>query len=374
MKITDANDATGVLVEGGRTGEVKLSGAITIDESTEIKDADSDGDNDGPFATGARRFGVRVTGPAPFNGSITQTAGTITVEGADSAGISVESALNGAIRTAGAISVTGDRSFGVHAASTVAASGGRGITALGEGAVGLARDDNVGGRLTSVRRSPPAVPLPTPPERRSAKLDADDLLQGGPPFGCARCGGRHPAGRPAGRPIPTTQMRTTTASPTHRKHRRHLVFGGAPALLVARRRRRHRPGGWAGGGDGFGVLLRAMSQLPVSMTASRPRRSSSADGRRGGCRRRDAGVARCGQAAKANAHGPSPQRRLRGSHRRSAGRCRRRPRDRRGGRARRYRSTREARWPRSATPRDHGLHQRRPGRGDRNPRRLARSA
>ncbi|HYD45248.1 MAG TPA: autotransporter outer membrane beta-barrel domain-containing protein, partial [Phenylobacterium sp.] len=38
VKITDANDATGVLVEGGRTGEVKISGSITVDESTEIKD------------------------------------------------------------------------------------------------------------------------------------------------------------------------------------------------------------------------------------------------------------------------------------------------------------------------------------------------
>lgn len=183
VKITDANDATGILVEGGRTGDVKLSGTITIDESTEIKDTDSDGDNDGPFATGARRFGVRVTGAAPFTGMIGQTAGTITVEGNDSAGISVESALNGSIRTAGAITVSGDRSFGVHATGPVSGDVAvASISAQGAGAVGLALDGDVGGRLTiSNTIAATGYRYTTRPvESAVAKLDADDLLQGGP--------------------------------------------------------------------------------------------------------------------------------------------------------------------------------------------------
>ena len=183
VKITDANDATGVLVEGGRTGEVKLSGAIAVDESTAIKDVDSDGDNDGPFATGARRFGVRVIGTDPFNGSITQTAGSITVEGQDSAGISVESALNGSIRISGAITVSGDRSFGIHAAGPVSGDvtvGG--VSVQGANSVGLALDGDVGGRLT-IAGSLAATGYrftQRPAESAIAKLDADDLLQGGP--------------------------------------------------------------------------------------------------------------------------------------------------------------------------------------------------
>jgi hypothetical protein len=183
VKIADANDATGILVEGGRTGEVKVSGSITIDESTEIKDADGDGDNDGPFATGARRFGVRVTGAAPFNGSIAQTGGTITVEGADSAGVLVESALNGSILSSGSISVSGDRSFGVHTTGPVSGDVAvAGISAQGAGAVALALDGDVGGRLT-ISNAVAATGYrytTRPVESAVAKLDADDLLQGGP--------------------------------------------------------------------------------------------------------------------------------------------------------------------------------------------------
>lgn len=83
IKIQDVSDATGILVLAGMTGEVKTSGTITIDESAELKDADGDGDLDGPFVTGARRFGVRVTGPGAFHGNVVQSAGAIVIEGND---------------------------------------------------------------------------------------------------------------------------------------------------------------------------------------------------------------------------------------------------------------------------------------------------
>lgn len=184
LSISDASNATGLAIVGGATGEVKLSGSIVIDDTTEIKDTDSDGDMDGPFAVGSNRVGVRVTGPATFHGSITQTAGTITVEGNDSAGVALESAIDGSLQTAGAISVIGDRSYGLHALGTV---GGDvvvtgAVTAQGKDSVGVALDDNVGGKLSinsaigasgyrSTTRGTDAV---------VAKLDADDLLIGGP--------------------------------------------------------------------------------------------------------------------------------------------------------------------------------------------------
>lgn len=182
VAIIDANDATALLIEGGRRGDVALSGALRVDESYAPTDADSDGDLDGPFATGALRHGVRVAGAEAFHGSIIQTGGAITVEGNDSAGILTESAIDGSIRAGGSISVLGDRSFGLRTANTV---GGNvvttgGVTVQGAQSIGVAVDQNVGGTL--IIGGPVTVTgyrYTTRPADVS-KLDADDLLQGGP--------------------------------------------------------------------------------------------------------------------------------------------------------------------------------------------------
>ena len=182
VTITDANDATAVLIEGGRTGEVTLSGTVQVNESYVAEDADDDGDLDGPFASGSNRFAVRVSGAEPFHGSIVQTAGAIAVEGNDSAGIYTQSAVDGSIRSAGSITVTGDRSYGLHAAGTV---GGDvvttgGLTAQGLGAVGVAVDQNVGGRLVLGSTVTATGYRYTSRPSDTSILDADDLLQGGP--------------------------------------------------------------------------------------------------------------------------------------------------------------------------------------------------
>jgi outer membrane autotransporter protein len=184
ITIEDASDATGILVIGGTTGEVRNSGSITIDETAEPKDNDGDGDLDGPFANGARRFGIRVVGPDTFHGAIEMTGGSITIQGVDSAGISVETAMDGALRTNGAIAVVGDRSYGVHTASTVGGdvSVRSTVTVQGQGAIAVATDDNIGGQLvlgnaitaTGFRYTT------RPSDQAIANLDADDLLIGGP--------------------------------------------------------------------------------------------------------------------------------------------------------------------------------------------------
>lgn len=184
IKFSNVNDATGILGLGGMTGTIKHAGTMTIDETTEIKDTDGDGDLDGPFATGARRYGIRVTGPGAFHGDVIQSGGSITIEGNDSAGISVETAIDGSIRTAGAIAVTGSNGFGVHSASTVGGDVAirSSVVAQGEGAVAVATDDNIGGKLilggaissTGFRYTSRGT------DAAVAKLDADDLLIGGP--------------------------------------------------------------------------------------------------------------------------------------------------------------------------------------------------
>ncbi|WP_374579125.1 autotransporter domain-containing protein [Phenylobacterium sp.] len=184
IAIRDADNATGILVLGGMTGEVKNAGSITIDESAEAKDADGDGDLDGSFATGSGRFGVRVTGPGAFHGSITQSAGSINIEGNDSAAISVETAIDGSVSTSGAFTVVGDRSYGVHTAGTVGGDVAvrSTVSAIGEGAVAVATDDNVGGKLViGGAVSTTGFRYTTrPADGAVEKLDADDLLTGGP--------------------------------------------------------------------------------------------------------------------------------------------------------------------------------------------------
>lgn len=183
LAIQDANNAVGIAVQGGRTGEVKLTGSIVLDESTVLKDTDNDGDLDGPFATGSGRFGIRVTGAQAFHGSILST-GTITIEGNDSAAISLEAPVDGSVKSGGAVSVIGDRSYGLHAAKSVGGdvSVTAGIAVQGKDSVAVALDDTVGGRLlidaavsaTGFRYTS------RPADAATAKLDADDLLTGGP--------------------------------------------------------------------------------------------------------------------------------------------------------------------------------------------------
>jgi len=192
-----ADGATGIQVNGGNTGTVTVGGAINItDTLTEPKDADEDGDLDGPFAVGTGRYGVRVSGAAPFPGDInTETSGSIRVEGNNSFGIGVETDVVGSIQSLGTIGVLGDNSTGIRVAGDVSGDvevlGS--VTANGAGSQGLAVEGDVGGVLklqgaiaaTGYRYT---TPPPTRPETGDYadsivfldELDADDLLQGGP--------------------------------------------------------------------------------------------------------------------------------------------------------------------------------------------------
>jgi len=183
VKIQDANGATGVLVTGGHAGSVTNNATIQVDETTSYSDSDGDGDLDGPFATGSGRYGIRVSGP--FAGAITNSStGVVSIRGDDSAGISVEAPLTGSIVQAGSVSVTGARSVGLKATGgvggDVTVTGG--VSATGDGASAIVLGDVAGAvkvqnavtatGYRSVTRTTDATAL--------GRLDADDLLQGGP--------------------------------------------------------------------------------------------------------------------------------------------------------------------------------------------------
>lgn len=176
---TGVNGATGILVNSGVAMSIANNGTINVAEDYTATDTDSDGDLDGPFAQGSGRYGIRVLAPGAI-GSITN-AGTVSVEGNDSAAISIEGRLTGSLTMTGAAAVVGDRGVAVRADSV---SGDVKIL----GAVQSQGEGTVGVQLGSVDGAVVLQGAMTNTGYRSsdrladtvrAKFDADDLKQGG---------------------------------------------------------------------------------------------------------------------------------------------------------------------------------------------------
>jgi len=200
------NNATGILVNSGVAMAITNNGTISVVEDYTATDTDSDGDLDGPFAQGSGRFGIRVQSPGAI-GSIVN-GGSITVEGNDSAGISIEGRLTGGLSSTGAVAVVGDRSIGVRADSVsgdVKILGA--VQAQGEGSVAVqlgAVDGAVvlQGAITATGyRSADRLA-----DAARAKLDADDLKQGG---GAVRITGSVGSGILLDRPPPDNSTTDT---------------------------------------------------------------------------------------------------------------------------------------------------------------------
>ncbi|MDH4384972.1 MAG: autotransporter domain-containing protein, partial [Caulobacter sp.] len=116
------NGAGGILVQGGFTGDVTSSGNITMDDDYTPADSDADGkdgDEDGEFAEGTGRYGIKVVGPGAMDGSLLNSGG-IQITGNDSVGISLETGMTGTLRNYGSVSVIGDNAVGVRVAGSVA--------------------------------------------------------------------------------------------------------------------------------------------------------------------------------------------------------------------------------------------------------------
>jgi hypothetical protein len=233
------DNSTGVLILGGNTGSVTNSLAISLTEDYTPTDTDSDGDLDGKFATGTGRYGVRLTGPGVFTGDITQdSAGSIAIEGNNSAGVSLETGLVGNLTTNGSIAVTGDNSYGVHVTGPVTGkvTQGGSVSVLGQNAVGVALDSDVSGAFAlqgSVSTTGYRY-TSRPSETAIGKLDADDLLQGGP---AVRIGGDIGGGVLLNGPtfstvVDGTTTTTTTISSSTTGTGAITTYGGAPALLI----------------------------------------------------------------------------------------------------------------------------------------------
>ncbi len=194
ITLPDSDNATGVRILPNFTGSLTNSGSISLLEDYTRTDTDNDNDLDGPVAIGTGRTGILLESGGTMTGDIRLTGG-VTVEGNDSAGVSLRSVLNGAYVQDSGITVTGANSYGVDIREDVSGDVliGGGVSVNGENSAALRVLGNVGGEFmidsniiatgfTSTTISnyadpdflgPNDVPI-------ADRRDADDLLAGGP--------------------------------------------------------------------------------------------------------------------------------------------------------------------------------------------------
>lgn len=185
----NADNTTGVLLNGGFTGNVDLLGNISLVEDFTITDTDNDGDFDGPaYASGTTRRGIFLAG-GNQTGNITLGAGSqLNVEGLNSTGVRLDGRLTGNLSTAGVLAITGDNSQGIWINGGAAAGVTGNVTVNGTvairgiNAVGVQVSAPIGGALSiGSQITTTAYHSTSRPTTAAAvaALDADDLLQSG---------------------------------------------------------------------------------------------------------------------------------------------------------------------------------------------------
>ena len=120
LKSTDG--ATGILIDGGHTGNLTVAANITVTDDYTQPDTNvgtdgkplPDGILEAPFSDGKTRYGIHSTGTTPFIGNVSITgASAIAVDGNNSYGIRFENKVQGTFSMDGAITLNGDNSTGV---------------------------------------------------------------------------------------------------------------------------------------------------------------------------------------------------------------------------------------------------------------------
>ncbi|OYX35276.1 MAG: hypothetical protein B7Y99_03945 [Caulobacterales bacterium 32-69-10] len=266
IQFDDANNAVAIGVQGGFAGTVTNTGAVYVIENYTPSDANSDGVYEAPLASGGARYGVRVTGAAPFTGSLVNS-GTIYVEGNDSAAISLETPLAGAIEHSGTIGVTGDRSFGIH--TTAPVSGGVNLTgatsAAGQGAVAVSIGGDVAGAVklyssASTNGYSNATRSTVADTQKAIQATASQMQQAGSALiiGADVGGGVYLGAAPAG-----TDFDNTTADLDGDGVADYVegtgtvsVYGAAPGILIGGAGRNVSIGAFGTGANGYGLIVR----------------------------------------------------------------------------------------------------------------------
>lgn len=265
ISIKDANNAIGILAQGGHTGGIINTGSISVIESYTPKDINNDGVVDGVYAEGTGRYGIRITGGGGFNGSLTAgSGGVITVDGNNSYGISIESLLQGNLIQGNTISVTGDNSMGLSipggvtgkvqvTGNTGGLGGGTGAIDIGGGiggSLGIYSTVQASGYRLTTRSSVPSV---------NAGLDPSDLLQGAPAVNIrASIGGGVLLGAP---PPGTVSTDTTTDADgdgiidSIEGTSSIISYGGAPAVQIGSAGQDVKLGAFGTGSNAYGLII-----------------------------------------------------------------------------------------------------------------------
>ncbi|WP_422061181.1 autotransporter outer membrane beta-barrel domain-containing protein [Sphingopyxis sp.] len=257
IQITNSDGATGIFANAGATGGItNAAGAkIIIDESYAPTDIDNDGDIEGPFAVGTGRTGI-ATGGA-FTGNIVNN-GEITVEGNNSAGIRLGGPLTGDFANNGTIAVLGTNALGVglqNVTGNVRLAGT--ITAIGENATAARLAGNISGALVVQGTLTASGYRYTTAPADPSKLDADDLLIGGPALSVE--------GNVAGGIVVAVPPKDT--KPDDKDEDKDGIdddkegtgairsFGSAPALRIGSSTQDITIGAVAGTGTGLGLIV-----------------------------------------------------------------------------------------------------------------------
>jgi hypothetical protein len=108
------NNATAILVDGGRSSNILIKSNITVGENFTATDSNSDGIIDPPFASAINRYGFRSTGATDLIGNVevTSTSNWV-IEGNQSYGIRFENRLVGNLKFDGGLQLTGNDSIGI---------------------------------------------------------------------------------------------------------------------------------------------------------------------------------------------------------------------------------------------------------------------
>lgn len=267
--IGNQDNAIGIRAEAGRTGAITNAsgGKIVVDETYTPADADNDGDLDGPLAVGSGRYGIRTMGS--FAGDITNS-GAITIEGKDSAAIQLGGPLDGKLIQDGTIVVTGDRSVGIRIGdvtggvqppvvgqySTAVRIAGSTV-ATGQGAIGVSVEGNIGGALVVQGAVSTTGYRNVTPPADTSKLDADDLLQGGPAVRIAGnvAGGIVFAVPPKDNSTTDNDEDKDGIEDAKEGSASITSVGAAPAVEIGSATRTVAIGAVSGNGDGHGLVI-----------------------------------------------------------------------------------------------------------------------
>ncbi len=184
----DANNTTGIEVQGGNSGDVTLNGSIRLTETYVAADNDGDNDPDGAFAEGTGRTGILISGASPFTGSIrANQSSTIEIEGNDSYGFRLlqSAGLTGDVDLAGSMILTGTnvRGISVEGNMTGDLNAGGAISVRGEGGSAIVTEGDITGGITNTsvinnsgyRYLPSSFGVSS--ERGRSTVDPDDQLQ-----------------------------------------------------------------------------------------------------------------------------------------------------------------------------------------------------